>query len=65
MPDITMCQDKECHKRKDCYRYMAVPGLHQSVFMDSPRKSKYACDYFMPIGEGDILKAKEDSKRKE
>lgn len=30
MPDITMCTNKRCLKRFDCYRYMAVPGGYQS-----------------------------------
>lgn len=46
MPDITMCQDVECPKRKECYRYTAIPdNLMQSYFTVSPRITD--CDYFM------------------
>ena len=31
MPDISMCNNKDCKSRKTCYRYMAPP----SEFMQS------------------------------
>ena len=30
MPDITMCQPKECAVKDTCYRYVATPSNWQS-----------------------------------
>ena len=30
MPDISMCLNKQCPLRTDCYRFLAVPNTHQS-----------------------------------
>ena len=30
MPDISMCSNMECKRRKECYRAQAVPSLQQS-----------------------------------
>ena len=37
MPDITMCTNKDCYKKEDCYRFMANPSKKQSY------------SYFLPI----------------
>jgi hypothetical protein len=44
MPDITMCDSKECPKRKDCYRSTAKPSGRQSMadFYDQKKN----CGYF-------------------
>jgi len=44
MPDITMCQDKECPMKNKCYRYTAVPSMRQSYFAESPREGN-ECKY--------------------
>jgi hypothetical protein len=37
MPDITMCEGKDCPLKESCYRYTAKPsGLGQSYFRTSP-----------------------------
>lgn len=39
-----MCNDKECPKRHECYRYMAIENPYrQAFFMDSPRPQKGEC----------------------
>jgi hypothetical protein len=39
MADITMCQDKECPKKEQCYRYTAPANPYrQSYFVYSPRE---------------------------
>jgi len=45
MPDITMCQDNKCDKRKKCYRYTAEPSEYQSYFIEPPKKP---CEYYYP-----------------
>ena len=45
-PDITMCQDTKCPKRKKCYRFTAKPDEYrQSYFSNTPRKNS-KCEYF-------------------
>lgn len=35
MPDISMCQNKECPLSKKCYRFLAEPNPYrQSYFVD-------------------------------
>lgn len=46
MPDITICENKECPKRKSCYRFTAKPGLLQSYFIE---KFKQPCEYYIKI----------------
>ena len=42
MPDISMCNGKKCPKKKQCYRYMAIPDRYQSyaMFEESCLKDK-------------------------
>ncbi len=47
MADITMCQDKKCPKRENCYRYKVKPSLYrQSYFVRTPRKEDNTCEYY-------------------
>lgn len=32
MPDITMCNNKECPKKEVCYRYMAKPSEYRQAY---------------------------------
>lgn len=45
MPDITMCQNTDCKKKNECYRFMAIPSSMQyyASFIEVP------CKYFMHI----------------
>ncbi len=51
MPDITMCEDRDCPKRKECYRFNAKPSeFRQSWFTESPRKKdSLECRMFWEI----------------
>lgn len=49
MPDITMCSDATCAKRKRCYRFVAKPDHYQSYFSGSPRHAGGSCDYYWDI----------------
>lgn len=50
MPDITMCANKTCPNRKNCYRFMAIPDKYQSYSGFIPKLDKNKkwidCDYF-------------------
>lgn len=45
MPDISMCNNKLCEKRKACYRYMAIPCEYRQCYATF----KEPCDYFWPL----------------
>jgi hypothetical protein len=51
MPDITMCEGKDCPLKEDCYRYTAIPNEYrQSYFMNPPyNKEEGKCDHHMEI----------------
>ena len=48
MSDISMCRDKKCPMKLDCYRYTAPENpWRQSFFAESPREEgKSYCDQF-------------------
>lgn len=48
LADITMCRDKACSRKYDCYRFTAPENpWRQSFFAESPReKDKFHCDEF-------------------
>ena len=49
--DITMCNDKACPDRGDCYRAQApVSKYRQSYFMNSPRDGE-KCTYHWPMSD--------------
>jgi len=50
MADITMCNNKDCPKKKDCYRYMAIAENFQ-CYADFVFENK-KCDYFYPLQLG-------------
>jgi hypothetical protein len=58
MPDITMCNDKECPKSRSCFRFRAIAdGKWQSYFTTSPRENHRdeLCQYFWNMEEVDPL----------
>lgn len=49
MPDITMCEGKDCPFKGDCYRYKAQPNEHwQSYFLEVPYMDG-ECDKYWPM----------------
>lgn len=51
MPDITMCEGKECPLKENCYRFKENPSKYrQSYFMDIPYKDG-TCKYYSPVKE--------------
>lgn len=60
--DITMCDDKACPDRGDCYRATATPTPHwQSYFATSPRDGT-TCTYHWPMSDT-INRNPKDAKR--
>jgi len=49
MPDISMCENKDCELSKTCYRFNATPGCVQSysIFKPVTIKGVVTCDYYM------------------
>jgi len=44
MPDIAMCQNEKCSRRKDCYRHTANPSKYQSYGEFEEKDCKYFWD---------------------
>lgn len=53
MPDISMCEGKDCPKKEKCYRFRAIPSEFQYWIL--PDKI-HNCEYFWPIKKGMSLK---------
>lgn len=49
MPDISMCQNKDCPKRKQCHRFMAMPNGLRPSYMGFKPDDKGECEYFWPL----------------
>lgn len=50
MPDITMCDGKDCPKAERCYRHTAKPdGDYQSWFEEAPVKPNGQCEHYLPV----------------
>lgn len=45
MPDITMCNGKNCDLSLTCYRYTAKPSSYQSYFTEAPIENG-ECEYY-------------------
>ena len=46
MPDISMCLNKTCDKRKNCYRFMAIPNPYRQSYMEFKPDEEGVCGYF-------------------
>jgi len=55
MCDITLCTNKDCVKKNECYRFMAIPNEFQlyNPFIEMP------CKHFMHI-KGRPIRNKND-----
>lgn len=62
MPDISMCLNDRCVKRKECYRYMAVPSTYIQSFNpyspDNNTEEEFNCENLYPIGDRIIVNDK-------
>jgi len=48
MPDVAMCEDKNCPSRDGCYRFKATPGEWQT-YADFQRGDQEKCRAFIPV----------------
>ncbi len=55
MPDIAMCQNKECPSRNQCYRFRAVPTKGRQSYMAFDPKEDGKCSDFVQIFTSDEL----------
>lgn len=47
MPDIAMCENKECPLKLDCYRFMAKPASYQYYALFEPVGKE--CEGFIQV----------------
>jgi len=46
MPDISMCDDKQCPQRNECYRFTATPDTHAQVYAEFKYNLNDGCSAF-------------------
>jgi hypothetical protein len=51
MPDISMCNNKNCPEKDMCYRYRAVPNELWQAYAAFTYDGEDGCDYFWPVDE--------------
>ncbi len=58
MPDIAMCSNKTCKKRKTCYRFTAKPDYRQSYSNFKGKNCRYYWDnqFSNYVNDSDYLK---------
>lgn len=52
MPDISMCENKDCPLRNDCYRFIAEPNPYRQAyarFKFAVVDGKPTCDNYWPV----------------
>lgn len=54
MPDISMCRNERCDKKKECYRFMAIPYRRWQTYTLFDENDISLC--FEPIEEGDKIR---------
>jgi hypothetical protein len=55
MPDLSMCRNRTCPSRGECFRYRAMPSQRQSITSFAPVLGEDRCDFFVKIMPGDRL----------
>lgn len=53
MPDIALCRSKQCPRRLECYRYMAVPKEPHQAYQWRDHKD---CESFWVIKPGMLVR---------
>ena len=46
MPDISMCENKNCPLKEKCYRYTAKPSEHLQAYGYFKPNEEGKCDYY-------------------
>jgi len=50
--DISKCNNENCPKKKDCYRYTVKPDIMQSYLVDVKPDKNGECKHFWQLGDG-------------
>lgn len=51
MPDIAMCENNNCKRRKECYRFMAKPDQYRQAYgVFDHEHCEYFVEYYPPTG---------------
>jgi hypothetical protein len=46
MPDISMCDNKSCPLKENCYRFKAVPNPNRQSYMEFKHKDGKCLDFY-------------------
>lgn len=49
MPDISMCQNKNCKVKEQCYRFTAIPDNLWQAYAEFGTAAGEKCEYFWAI----------------
>lgn len=56
MPDISMCQNKECPLSKTCYRFLAEPDPYWQAYAGFQPDKNGKCEGYWPVNSKSQLK---------
>jgi len=51
MPDIVMCENKECYLASKCYRQVAEPDSYRQAYAHFEPDDDGECEWFMPASQ--------------
>ena len=54
MPDISMCENKECSLSWNCWRFNAPPDRLAQTYADFEQDDEGNCDFYMPMDNQDF-----------
>ena len=65
MPDISMCNNRQCRASAHCYRFRAWPSERQSYAAFAPVviEGQEICEYFSFLHAGDEVRSVADPKK--
>ena len=63
MPDISMCSNKYCSRKKECYRFMCIPDKYRQSYMSFSCCDTNKWENFMPINGREIIYENSDERR--
>ena len=50
MPDISMCENKNCHLANNCWRFNATPDRVAQSYADFEPDDEGNCDFYIDMG---------------
>ena len=54
MPDISMCENKECSLSDNCWRFNAPPDRVAQSYSDFQQDDEGNCEYYLPMDKEDF-----------